>query len=96
MINFLKKHNIFVKKENLPKNILAFYIEINNQPHIILNDILHKEMYDFMLYSCLYYKNNGYHVGKITIFDLEDKEFKPFLYARKELKKNCIAQRNIV
>lgn len=91
MINFLKKHNIFVKKENLPKNILAFYINVNNQPHIVMNNILHSDMDDFMIHACLYYKKNGHHVGKITVFDLEDKEFKPFLYARKELKNKCIA-----
>ena len=95
MTKFFKKHNIFVKIENLPKNILAFYIEINNQPHIVMNDILYTNMHDFMFYSCLYFKENGYNVGKITIFDLEDKNFEPFRYARKEMKKNCIVK-NIV
>lgn len=95
MTNFLKKHNIFVKNENLPKNILAFYINVNNQPYIVMNNILHSDMHEFVLYSCLYYKNNNYHVGKVTVFDLENRDFEPFKYARKEMKRNCIAK-NIV
>ena len=95
MTKLFKKHDIFVKNENLPKNILAFYIKINNQPYIVMNDILHNDMHEFIYYSCLYFNNNNYDVGKITVFDLENKDFEPFKYARKEMKKNCTVK-NIV
>ena len=96
MTKYLNKFNIIVKKEYLPKNILAFYAEINNKPYVVMNDILHTDMHDFMFYSCLYFKENGCNVGKITIFDLKNKDFEPFMYARKELKKNCLPKKNIV
>ncbi len=87
MTKLFKKHNIFLKNENLPKNILAFYIKIDNRPYIVMNNILHTDMHDFIFYSCLYFHNNNYNVAKITVFDLENRDFEPFMYARKEMKK---------
>jgi len=87
MFKLSKKHNIIVKLENLPKNILAFYIKINETPYIVLNDILHADMHDFIVYSCCYFHNKGI-TGKITFNDLENTNFEPFHYARKKLKKN--------
>lgn len=93
MKNFLKNNDIIVNIQNMPKNILAIYVEILDKPCIVINDILHSDMYEFMCYSCLYFKDKT--VGKITVSDLENKDFEPFEYARKEMKKNCIAT-NIV
>ena len=77
-----EKHNLIVKLENMPKNILGIYIEVFDKPHIILNDILHSDMYDFIFYSCLYFKDKEI-AGKITMQDLEKKDFMPLIYARK-------------
>lgn len=78
-----KKHNITVKFEDLPKTILGIYIEVLEQPYIILNEILHSEMHKFMFYACMFFKNEG--LGKITIADLEKKDFMPFIYAREQM-----------
>ena len=96
MTKYLNKFNIIVKKEYLPKNILAFYVEINNKPCVVMNNILHTDMHDFMFYSCLYFKENGCNVGKILILNWKIRDFEPFIYARKELKKNCLPKKNIV
>ena len=94
-MRYIRKHDIFVKNENLPKNILAFYVEINNKPYIVMNDILHSDMHEFIYYACLYFNKHNYKVGKITVFDLENKDFEPFKYARKEMKRKC-TMKNIV
>lgn len=87
MFKLSKKHNITVKLENLPKNILGIYIKVNETPYILINEILHGDMHDFMIYACYYYHNKET-AGKITFNDLENTNFEPFEYARKKLKKN--------
>lgn len=82
MLNLSKKHNIIVKLENMPKNILGIYIEVFNKPYIILNEILHSDMHNFIFYSCLYFQGKEV-AGKITMQDLEKKDYMPFIYARK-------------
>lgn len=82
MLKLSKKHNIIVKLENMPKNILGIYIEVFNKPYIILNEILHSDKHEFIFHSCLYFKGKE-NVGKITIQDLEKKDYIPFIYARK-------------
>lgn len=76
------KNDITVKFENMPSSILGFYVEINNKPYIVLNDILHADMHDFIYHACYYFKDKSY-VGKITIADMEKDNFEPFIYARK-------------
>lgn len=80
------KNDITVKFENMPSSILGFYVEINNKPYIVLNDILHTDMHDFIYHACYYYKDKTY-VGKITIADMEKDNFEPFIYARKMCEK---------
>ena len=87
MLKLSKKHNIIVKLENMPKNILGIYIEVFDKPYIILNEILHSDMHNFVFYSCLYFQGKEVS-GKITFNDLENTNFEPFHYARKKLKKN--------
>lgn len=77
-----KKFNINIKFENMPSSILGIYIEVFNKPYIILNDILHKDMHEFIFHACYYFKDS-YKVGKITVSDLEKEDFIPFIYARK-------------
>ena len=77
-----KKFNINVKFENMPSSILGVYINVFNKPYIILNDILHTDMHEFIFHSCYYFKDRQ-EVGKITVSDLEKEDFMPFIYARK-------------
>ena len=88
MKKFSKKHNIIVKFEEMPKNILGFYINVLGTPHILLNEILHKEMHEFIFYSCLYFQNEN--VGKITMSDLENKNYEPFVYAREKMRDRLV------
>ena len=82
-----KKHNIILKFENMPKNILGIYINVLGKPHILLNEILHEEMHEFLFYSCLYFKEEN--VGKITMSDLENKNYAPFIFARERMR-DCL------
>lgn len=77
-----KKHNITVKFENMPSSILGIYIKVFDKPYIILNEILHSDMHEFIFHACYYFKDR-YDVGKITVSDLEKQDFMPFIYARK-------------
>ena len=82
MLKLSKKFNITVKFENMPNSILGVYINVFNKPHIILNDILHEDMHEFIFYACYYFKDK-YDTGKITVSDLEKQDFVPIMYARK-------------
>jgi hypothetical protein len=87
MLKLSKKLNIIIKIEDLPKSILGIYIKVNETPYILINEILHGDMHDFMVYACCYFHNKDI-TGKITFNDLENTNFEPFHYARKKLKKN--------
>ena len=82
MTKLSKKYDITVKFENMPSSILGFYVKVHNTPYIVLNDILHTDMHDFIFHACYYFKDR-YEVGKITIADMEKDDFEPFIYARK-------------
>lgn len=82
MLNLSKKFNITVKFENMPNSILGVYIKVFNKPYIILNEILHKDMHEFIFYACHYFKDKC-DTGKITVSDLEKQDFLPTIYARK-------------
>lgn len=82
MLKLSEEYNIIVKLESMPKNILGIYIEVFDRPYIILNDILHSDMHNFIFYSCLYFKGKEI-AGKIIMQDLEKKDYAPFIYARK-------------
>lgn len=87
MLKLSNKFDITVKIEDLPKSILGIYIKVNETPYILINEILHGDMHDFMVYACCYFHDKGI-TGKITFNDLENTNFEPFEYARKRLKKN--------
>ena len=77
-----KKNNITVKFENMPNSILGIYVEVFEKPYIILNDILHSDMHDFIFLACYWFKGKET-VGKITMKHLESRDFMPIIYARK-------------
>ena len=85
MLKLFEKYNVTVKFENMPSSILGVYVEVFNTPYIILNEILHTDMHDFIFHACYYFK--GRDVGKITIADMEKDNFEPFIYARKMCEK---------
>ena len=89
MLKLSKKYNITVRLEDMPKNILGIYIEVFDKPYIILNDMLHSEMHDFIFYSCLYFKGKET-AGKITMQNMEQKDFMPFIFANKMREKYVI------
>ena len=82
MLKLSKKFNINIKFENMPSSILGIYVKVLDKPYIILNEILHKDMHEFIFHACYYFKDR-YDVGKITVSDLEKQDFMPFIYARK-------------
>lgn len=88
MQSLSKKYNVIVRFEALPKSILGIYINVLGKPHILLNEILHSDMHDFMFYSCLYFEEQN--VGKITMSDLEDKNYEPFIYARQKMRDKLV------
>lgn len=82
MLKLSKKFNINIKFENMPSSILGIYVKVLDKPYIILNEMLHKDMHEFIFYACYYFKDK-YEVGKITVSDLEKQDFVPIMYARK-------------
>lgn len=82
MFKLSKKNNITVKFENMPNSILGVYVEVFDKPYIILNDILHTDMHNFIFHACYWFKGKEV-AGKITLKDLEKTDFMPILYARK-------------
>jgi hypothetical protein len=87
MFKLSKDYDVNVRFENMPNSILGVFVEVFDKPYIVLNDILHTDMHDFITYACCYFHNKGI-TGKITFNDLENTNFEPFHYARKKLKKN--------
>ena len=86
MFNLSKKYNIIVKIEKLPTSILGVYINVFDKPHILINEIVHKDTYEFMFYSCMYYQDKG--VGKITVNDMSNIDNEAFKFARNKLNRN--------
>lgn len=78
-----KKYNITVKFEDLPKAILGLHINVLGTPYILINEMLHSDMHKFIFFSCHYFKEQG--LGKIMMSDLENRDYEPFVYARKLL-----------
>lgn len=83
-----KNYNITVKFEDMPKSILGFYVDVLGKPHILLNEILHEDMHEFIFYSCLYFKDKN--VGKISMSDLENVNYEPFAYARRRMRDKIV------
>lgn len=86
MFRLSKKYDVNVRFENMPNSILGVYVEVFDKPYIILNDILHTDMHEFIFHACYWYKGKEY-AGKITIKDLESVDFMPTIYARKMCEK---------
>lgn len=84
-----KKHNITVGFQNMPNAILGVYVEIFKKPYILLNTMLNANMHEFIFYACLYFQENE-KVGKITVNDLENKNYKPFIYAREKMRDKLV------
>jgi hypothetical protein len=82
MTKLSNKNDITVKFENMPNSILGVYVEVFDKPYIILNEILHSDMHDFIFLACYWFKGKET-AGKITLKDLESKDFMPLIYARK-------------
>ena len=82
MAKLSNKNDITVKFENMPSSILGVYAEVFDKPYIILNNILHSDMHDFIFHACYWFKGKEV-AGKITLKDLETKGFMPVIYARK-------------
>lgn len=86
MTKLSKKTDIIVKFESMPNSILGVYVEVFDKPYIILNNILHSDMHDFIFHACYWFKGKEV-AGKITLKDLETKGFMPIIYARKMCEK---------
>ena len=88
MLDLSKKCNIVVKIEKLPTSILGVYLNVFDTPHILINEIVHPNNFEFIFLACLYYQKDG--VGKITIEDMSDINNEAFIFARNNLKLNRI------
>lgn len=83
MFDLSKKYGVVVKIEKLPSSILGIYLNVFDKPHILINEIVHKDTYEFMFYACLYYKEKG--IGKITVNNMSDINNEAFVFARNKL-----------
>lgn len=82
MFKLSKDYDVNVRFENMPNSILGIFVEVFDKPYIVLNDILHTDMHEFIFHACYWFKGKEC-AGKITIKDLESSEFMPLIYARK-------------
>ena len=82
MFKLAKKYEVNVRFENMPNSILGVFVEVFDKPHIVLNDILHTDMHEFIFHACYWFKGKEY-AGKITMKDLGTPDFLPLIYARK-------------
>lgn len=77
--------NLTIKYTEMPEAILGFYTKINDYEYIILNNKTQKDYQALAYHGCMYYKNQGSNVGKITIEDIEKVNFEPIQYAKAKL-----------
>ena len=82
MFKLSKDYDVSVRFENMPNSILGIFVEVFDKPYIILNDILHPDMHEFIFHACYWFKGKEC-AGKITMKDLETPDFMPLIYARK-------------
>lgn len=75
-------NDIFLKYEEMPHTIAGFYTKIKDNEYIILNKLHNKKTLFLTAFSCLYYKDNGYNVGKVNVSDLHNPDFLPLQYAK--------------
>lgn len=82
MFKLSKDYDVNIRFENMPNSILGIFVEVFDKPYIVLNDILHTDMHEFIFHACYWFKGKEC-AGKITLKDLESSEFMPLIYARK-------------
>ena len=78
--------NLTIQYKELPKTMLGFFTKINDNEYIVLNDKIEKHFQVLAYLGCMYYKEKGDYVGKITISDIEKENFEPIQYAKDRIK----------
>lgn len=78
--------NLNIKFKELPKAILGFFTKINNIEYIILNNKYEMKLQTLAYLGCMYYKKQGYLVGKILITDIDKDTYAPIAYAKAKIK----------
>lgn len=79
-------NNLTIQYKELPETMLGFFTKINDNEYIVLNDKIKKEYQVLAYLGCMYYREQGAFVGKITIADVEKENFKPIQYAKDRIK----------
>jgi hypothetical protein len=78
-------NNLTIKYQELPEKMLGFFTRINESEYIVLNDKSTKQYQTLAYLGCMYYKEQGSFIGKITIEDIEKENFEPVQYAISKL-----------
>lgn len=79
-------NNLTIQYKELPETMLGFFTKINDNEYIVLNDKIEKQFQVFAYLGCMYYREKGLYVGKITITDIEKDDFEPIQYAKDRIK----------
>ena len=79
-------NNLTIQYKELPETMLGFFTKINDNEYIVLNDKIEKQFQVLAYLGCMYYKEQGSYVGKITLADLDKYDFEPIKYANDRIK----------